>query len=112
MTVCLCHAGGFVPYQAGRFMRAGNVRPEARLRLTETAEQSLGRLYFDTITHSPRTLKFLVESVGADRVLLGSDYPFDMGNVDCVARVEAAGLSDDDCTKVLGGRVKELLRFQ
>jgi len=112
MTVCLCHAGGFVPYQAGRFMHAGNVRPEAKLHLTESAEQSLGRLYFDTITHSPRTLKFLVESVGADRVLLGSDYPFDMGNVDCVARVEAAGLSDADCAKVLGGRVKELLRLQ
>jgi aminocarboxymuconate-semialdehyde decarboxylase len=111
MIVCLCHAGGFVPYQAGRFVHAWNVRPEAKLRLRETAEASLGRLHFDTITHSPRALRFLVESVGADRVLLGSDYPFDMGNLDCVARVEAAGLSDGDCAKILGGRVRQLLRL-
>lgn len=111
MIVCLCHAGGFVPYQAGRFRHAWNVRPEAKVRLKETAEASLRRLYFDTITHAPHVLKFLVESVGADRVLLGSDYPFDMGNVDCVARVEAAGLSQGDCAQVLGGRVKDLLRI-
>jgi aminocarboxymuconate-semialdehyde decarboxylase len=111
MIVCLCHAGGFVPYQAGRFMHAFNVRPEAKLRLEESAAASLRRLYFDTITHAPHVLKFLVDSVGADRVLLGSDYPFDMGNLDCVARVEAAGLDEAECARVLGGRVRELLRL-
>lgn len=111
MTVCLCHAGGFVPYQSGRFEHAWNVRPEARQRLKGSAADSLRRLYFDTITHSPRVLKFLIESVGADRVLLGSDYPFDMGNLDCVARVEALALPGPDCAAVLAGRVKELLRL-
>lgn len=106
---CLCHGGGYVPYQAGRFLHAYDVRPEAKINLKQPPEQSLGRLYYDTITHSKRALEFLIDSVGPDHVLLGSDYPFDMGNLDCVARVEALSAPPEVRDTVLGGRAKQLL---
>jgi aminocarboxymuconate-semialdehyde decarboxylase len=111
IKICLCHAGGFVPYQAGRFLHAFAVRPEARANLKEPPEHSLARLYFDTITHAKSQLEFLVGEVGAEHVLLGSDYPFDMGNVDCVAKVEAAGLSAAVRERVLGAGFREMMRL-
>ena len=90
LKICLAHGGGFVPYQAGRFQHAYDVRPEAKVNLLNGPAASVGRLYYDTILHAKPALEFLVNEAGADRVLLGSDYPFDMGNLDCVARVRAA----------------------
>ena len=110
ITFCLCHGGGFVPYQAGRFMHAWEVRPEAKARLKGSPEDSLRRLHYDTIVHSPDALKFLIDSVGADRVLLGSDYPFDMGNLDCVARVDALDVPQKIRDAVVGTRAAQLLR--
>jgi aminocarboxymuconate-semialdehyde decarboxylase len=109
IVFCLCHGGGFVPYQAGRFVHAFNVRPEAKSRLQGSPQASLARLHYDSIVHSPRALEFLIATAGADHVLLGSDYPFDMGNLDCVARVEALALPPQARETVLGGRAKELL---
>jgi aminocarboxymuconate-semialdehyde decarboxylase len=69
----------------------------------------LARLHHDTIVHSPRALEFLIETVGAEHVLLGSDYPFDMGEPDCVARVNALAIPPKTRESVLGSRAKELL---
>jgi aminocarboxymuconate-semialdehyde decarboxylase len=85
------------------------VRPEPKARLRDRAEASLARLYFDTILHSLRALEFLIATAGADCVLLGSDYPFDMGNLDCVARVRALGATPQVSAAILGGRARELL---
>jgi aminocarboxymuconate-semialdehyde decarboxylase len=106
---CLCHGGGFVPYQAGRFVHAWNVRAEAKVRLHEQPRASIRRLYYDSITHSARSLQFLIDMAGADHVLLGSDYPFDMGNRDSVARVEALAAPQAVRDTVLGKRALELL---
>jgi aminocarboxymuconate-semialdehyde decarboxylase len=106
---CLCHGGGFVPYQAGRFVHAFNVRAEPKARLHGSPADSLARLYFDSIVHSPAALEFLIAAVGADHVLLGSDYPFDMGELDCVARVSALDVPPKVRAAVLGERAKELL---
>jgi aminocarboxymuconate-semialdehyde decarboxylase len=109
IAFCLCHGGGYVPYQAGRFVHAWQVRAEPRVRLKGAPEESLGRLYYDSITHSPRALEFLIDTVGADHVLLGSDYPFDMGNLDCVAKVRAISANAEVQDSVLGRRARELL---
>jgi aminocarboxymuconate-semialdehyde decarboxylase len=109
ITFCLCHGGGFLPYQAGRFMHAWQVRAEPKTRLHGSPEASIGRLHYDSITHSARALEFLIETAGAARVLLGSDYPFDMGNLDCVARVQALSVPQADRDMVLGRRARELL---
>jgi aminocarboxymuconate-semialdehyde decarboxylase len=77
LRVILLHGGGFLPYQAGRLAHACGVRPE----ITITADavwQAFGQLYFDTITHNTAALRYLAGHVGTDRVLLGTDLPFDM----------------------------------
>ena len=103
LKVCLSHGGGFLPYQAGRFRHGYDVRDEAKINLKHPLGESIGRLFYDTILHAKRPLEFLISSVGAGRVLLGSDYPFDMGNLDCVARVEALDLAAADRDLILGG---------
>jgi aminocarboxymuconate-semialdehyde decarboxylase len=110
IAFCLCHGGGYLPYQAGRFVHAWRVRSEPRARLEGPPEASLGRLYYDSIVHSRRALEFLIATVGADHVLLGSDYPFDMGNLDCVAKVRAVSAGADVQDTVLGARAMQLLR--
>jgi aminocarboxymuconate-semialdehyde decarboxylase len=109
IAFCLCHGGGFLPYQAGRFMHAWQVRAEPKANLKNGPEASIARLYYDSIVHSPRALEFLIATAGADHVLLGSDYPFDMGNLDCAARVSALPLAPHVHEAVLGGRARELL---
>jgi aminocarboxymuconate-semialdehyde decarboxylase len=109
LKICLSHGGGFVPYQAGRFQHAYDVRPEAKVNLPNGPSASIGRLYYDTILHSKSALEFLVSEAGADRVLLGSDYPFDMGNLDCVARVRAASIDPASRDLILGGYAKSVL---
>jgi aminocarboxymuconate-semialdehyde decarboxylase len=109
LKICLSHGGGYVPYQAGRFQHAYDVRPEAKAHLPNGPGASLGRLYYDTILHSKSALEFLISSAGPDRVLLGSDYPFDMGNLDCVARVRALSIESDVRDLILGGYVRTVL---
>ena len=110
VNFCLCRAGGFLPYQAGRFLHAFDVRAEPKTRLRGSPRDSLARLHYDTIVHSSRALEFLIATAGAEHVLLGSDYPFDMGELDCVARVEALPIAPAQRDAVLGRRAGELLR--
>ncbi len=105
----MVHGGGFVPYQAGRFRHGWQVRPEPRATLKTPPDAALDRLYFDTIVHSQPALEFLVSSAGAARVLLGSDYPYDMGAPDCVRQVRALSLAEPDKATILGGAARALL---
>jgi aminocarboxymuconate-semialdehyde decarboxylase len=109
LKVCLSHGGGFLPYQAGRLRHGHEVRPEPKVNLRHPPQDSIGRLYYDTIVHAKHTLEFLVASAGAGHVLLGSDYPFDMGNLDCVARVEALDIAAADRDLILGGYADTVL---
>src|SRR5262249_62243362 len=102
--------GGLARSRAGRSRRAWGARAEPKARLKGAPDVSLARLHYDSIVHSPRALEFLIDSVGTDRVLLGSDYPFDMGNPDCVARVDAIAAPQDVRDRVVGLRAAELLR--
>src|SRR5262249_40276256 len=109
LKICLSHGGGFLPYQAGRFRHGFDVRPEAKVKLTRPAEEAISRLLYDTILHSKSTLESLIAAAGADHVLLGSDYPFDMGNLDCVARVKALAIAAPDRELILGGYADRIL---
>ncbi len=105
----MVHGGGFVPYQAGRFRHGWHVRPEPRTALKAPPDAALDRLYFDTIVHGRSALEFLVSSAGASRVLLGSDYPYDMGTLECVRQVRALSLAEADKATILGGAARALL---
>jgi aminocarboxymuconate-semialdehyde decarboxylase len=109
LKICLAHGGGFVPYQAGRWEHGWAVRPEPKVNVKQQLENIVGRFFYDTILHSDKSLQFMIEQAGADRVVLGSDYPYDMGMMDCVAHVRGLTISDADKTAILGGRAEQLL---
>lgn len=109
LKVMLSHGGGFVPYQIGRFIHGWHERAEAKVHLKVSPEADFNRFFYDTLTHSEPTLRSLVEWSGADRVLFGTDYPFDMGEFDCAERVRALHLPRGDEAAILGGRAIELL---
>jgi len=69
----------------------------------------LSRLYVDTVVHSPAVLRFLVDTMGADQVLVGTDYPFEMGDDDPVALVDAVpGLEPSQRDAILSGNARRL----
>ncbi|MEV5614036.1 amidohydrolase family protein [Streptomyces sp. NPDC052225] len=109
LTVIAAHGGGYLPTHIGRADHAWRVRPDAR-GCRETPSSYLERLYFDSLVHDPYVLRELVRVAGADRVLLGSDFPFDMGAGDPVGALRAARLSDADFHAVRGGTAAALLR--
>ena len=80
-----------------------------KLHLPNRPAASISRLYYDTILHSKSALEFLISTAGPDRVLLGSDYPFDMGNLDCVARVRALSIDPAARDLILGGYAQTVL---
>jgi len=80
LKVLLAHGGGFAPYQIGRFAHGHAVRPETRAHTASSPNEMLKRFHFDTLTHDPQALRYLVERVGAERIVLGTDSPFDMGD--------------------------------
>ncbi|HEX2215461.1 MAG TPA: amidohydrolase, partial [Xanthobacteraceae bacterium] len=106
----LAHGGGFVPYQMGRWVHGWKERkPEPQAKLKVSPQASLDRLRFDTILHSAAQLESMIGWVGAPRVLLGSDYPYDMAMMDLVRHVKSLNISDGDKDTILGGEAEKLL---
>jgi aminocarboxymuconate-semialdehyde decarboxylase len=111
LRVLLAHGGGTILALRGRLRHAWSVQPQARSRLREEPEASLRRFLYDSVVHDPALLRSLVETVGAERVLLGSDHPFDMGDLRPADTVRAAGLDPADEALVLGGNAARLLKL-
>ncbi len=111
LQVCVVHGGGFLPYQFGRLERGYAAKSELTARnLTRSPREWLQAMYYDTVLHSPEALGFLVSLVGADHVVLGTDYPFEMGDPDPRATIEAIpGLGAADRELIMGGTVQRLL---
>ncbi|PYM19712.1 MAG: aminocarboxymuconate-semialdehyde decarboxylase [Candidatus Rokuibacteriota bacterium] len=113
LEVCLPHAGGALPYLMGRLTHGQRVRPETKGVAKKPFESYLRRFTYDTISHSPHLLRFLIDTVGADRVMLGSDYCFDMGYtrpVDIVTK-SLVRLGRADQRRILGATASRLLRL-
>ncbi len=108
LKIVAAHGGGYLPFAIGRSDRAWQVRPEAR-RCAHAPSTYLSKLWFDTVVHDPAALRHLIEVAGETRVLMGSDFPFDMGLDDPVAAVTDAGLADGVREKVLGENAEALL---
>ena len=89
LKILLAHGGGFVPYQIGRFIHGFNVRPEPKTKTQTSPAELLRRFYFDCLTHDPQAARHLINRVGADRVVIGSDHPFDMAPPDLMGAIDA-----------------------
>jgi aminocarboxymuconate-semialdehyde decarboxylase len=112
LRVLLAHGGGAITALRGRLRHGWSFQPQTRSKLTKSPEASLKRLYYDTVTHDPAVLRELVAFAGAERVLLGSDYPFDMADARPAETVAAAGLAPDAERLVLGGNAARLLGLE
>ena len=111
LVVCVVHGGGFIPYQVGRMQRGFQAAPHLTAKHISTAPAEMAeRLYYDTVLNDARALAFLVDRMGADQVVVGTDYPFEMGDPSPVQTVnEIPGLSDDQRDLILEGNVARLL---
>ena len=110
LVLCAVHGGGFVPFQIGRLDKAFEKVPRfAQQSLTRPPSESLQKVYVDTIVHVPEALAFVVERMGDEHVLLGTDYPFPMGDQDPVGLVRSTpGLTDDVIESILGENAARL----
>jgi aminocarboxymuconate-semialdehyde decarboxylase len=104
------HGGGFLPFHSGRLDGAHRADKLSAYRIErERPSDYLADLYYDTVAMSAPAIRFLVDLVGAERVLLGTDYPFALGDPDPVGTVRAAGLDPTATAAVLGGNVAGLI---
>ena len=112
LKLVLSHGGGYLPAYSGRIDHAASARPDPCDCLRHMPTTYLKRLYFDTIVYTHDQLQYLVEQYGADHLLMGTDYPADMGEIDPIGFVESApGLDDAERRAILGGNAARLLNL-
>ncbi len=109
LRVILAHGGGYLPYQVGRLDHGWAARCEVHERLPRRPSEYLANLYCDSLTHSGLSLRFLLDRMGDDHVVIGSDYPFNMGDERPVDTVRAVGLPGDVESKILVKNLSGLL---
>lgn len=97
LRMCFVHGGGSLPYLLGRLDKGWQVRPETRSSTGRPPSEGLGNVYFDTLTHSPLAVRYLIDLVGSDNVVIGSDSPFDVEEAQPLRRLrECPGLTGDE----------------
>ena len=111
LVICAVHGAGFVPFQIGRLDQAFHRVPGvSHRRMSLPPSASFERAYADSIVHDPAALAFLVDRLGAERVFLGTDYPFPMGDQDPIGLIRSAsGLTDDEIEMILSGNAARIL---
>ncbi|MBC86394.1 MAG: hypothetical protein CL677_04380 [Bdellovibrionaceae bacterium] len=82
LKVAFAHGGGSFPSTIGRIEHGFNMRPDLCAKDNAKSPKSyLGKFYLDSLTHSPEVLRYIIDLIGVDKVCLGSDYPFPLGEV-------------------------------
>ena len=105
----LAHAGGFLPYTWGRLDRGYRIQNSSTAKIAKAPGEYVKLFYFDTITHSAMALEYLVANFGADHVLLGSDYPYDMGDPEPLETLRATNIGAHPMAQIAGGNAGRLL---
>jgi aminocarboxymuconate-semialdehyde decarboxylase len=111
LKLCAAHSGGYFPFYVSRFDHGWHVRPESHT-CREAPSRYLNRIWFDSLVYSPEQLEFLVRRAGASQVVVGTDYPFDMGVENPLERLDAAtGLSPTEREAIRGENAARLLNL-
>jgi len=110
IKLVLLHGGGYLPFYCSRADHTWEVRPETRVKIPDRPpSEYMKMLYYDTMVFQPLYLRHLAEIVGADRVMLGTDFPFDMGETDPVGLIDSTdGISDAQRDEIKGGNAARL----
>jgi len=109
LKVVAAHGGGYFPFYTARFDHGWRVRPEAHT-CANAPSTYLKKIWFDSLVYEPDQLEYLIRRAGAGNIVLGTDFPFDMGMDDPLGHLNAvAGLSDDDRALIRGVNASRLL---
>lgn len=111
LKLCVVHGGGYLPFYPDRMDHAYEVRPECREYISRPPSAYLRELHFDTVVFG-RSLDALIDQVGPRQVLLGTDYPYDMGDPDPVGRIQEAANGEEAAELILGGNAARLLALE
>jgi aminocarboxymuconate-semialdehyde decarboxylase len=112
LKVCVAHGGGPACFAMGRLDRGWQSRPDARHHIAHAPSSYQRRLYYDSVTGNEAALRFLLDQVGADRVVLGSDWPFVAWDPSPVAWVQSLrSLSPDEKERILWRNLEALLKL-
>jgi aminocarboxymuconate-semialdehyde decarboxylase len=111
LRLCLSHGGGLLAFNIWRLDHAYKLRPEFRKNISLPPSTYLKKLYFDSIVHSVAALQYLVQVAGADRVVIGTDYPMAMGDFESINKINQLNLSDKERAQVLGGNAARALNL-
>jgi aminocarboxymuconate-semialdehyde decarboxylase len=113
LKVVLPHAGGFLAHYWARMDHAHRARPDCRMVIKKPPSSYLKKMYFDTIAFDPRMLRQMVDQYGADHVLLGTDYPYDMAETDPVGLIaKIPRLARAERELIEGGNAARLLKIK
>src|SRR5437899_139661 len=113
LTLILSHGGGALPYLVGRFdiMFQRSDRAATGIAATASPSAYLGRMYYDTILHDPRALRYLADRVGIERLVIGSDDSFPPADHDPLASLRAAGFSAEEMHRIGETNPRRLFRL-
>jgi aminocarboxymuconate-semialdehyde decarboxylase len=113
LKLVLLHGGGYLPFYAARADHTWKVRPETRVKIPDhPPSHYVKKLFYDTMVFQPLYLRHLIEVVGADRVMLGTDFPFDMSETDPIGLIDQVeGLTDADRLAIKGGNAARVFGF-
>jgi aminocarboxymuconate-semialdehyde decarboxylase len=111
LRLLFAHGGGYACWAYARFDHGHLVRPEAREHISKLPSDYLSALWYDSLVHGYGNLRRLIDVVGVDRVVLGTDFPADMGQPDPVSWIEGSDLSDVEKDAVLGENAEVMLQW-
>ena len=112
LKIVSVHGGGYLGFYMDRMDHATQQRDDVGYNLSRLPSEYLKQMYFDTVVHSPEALAYLLSRVGAEHMVLGTDYPYDMGVMDPVPHVDAIpGLDPADRSLIVGANAAKLLRL-
>ena len=110
LKIVVVHGGGYLPFYADRMDHAYAVRPECRQNISRKPTDYLRKLHFDSVVFGSAGLGFLISQYGADHVLLGTDYPYDMGETDPIGLIESVpGITREEIVSIVRGNAARLL---
>nr|MBA3352700.1 amidohydrolase family protein [Blastocatellia bacterium] len=113
LRICFAHGGGSFPATLGRIEHGFHVRPDlCAIDNPHSPRKYLNRMFFDSLVHDATTLDYLVKLVGADRVALGSDYPFPLGEAKPGSLIESMPYDDATRSMLLHGTVLKWLNLE
>jgi aminocarboxymuconate-semialdehyde decarboxylase len=113
LKVLVAHGGGYVAHYWARMDHAWRARPDCRTVIKRPPSKYLEKFFFDTITHDPEMLRRLIDRFGAEHVLLGTDYPYDMGDEDPLGTLgQIKRLPKAARELVAGGNAARLLKLK